>query len=120
LATLWTNGRGAISRETAVLFYELADVNPAAIDLTIPKEYRIGRAGGDPYQVHRENLAPKEIAVVDGVRVVSANRAISGAIKQRVGSALINQAIDTARKLGRITTKQETELKNQLKEDAHA
>jgi predicted transcriptional regulator of viral defense system len=120
LATLWANDRGAISHETALQFYELADVNPIAIDLTIPKEYRIGRAGGDAYRVHREDLAPKEIAVVDGVRVVSVNRAISGAIKQGVGSALINQAIDTARNLGRITKKQETELKNQLKEDAHA
>jgi predicted transcriptional regulator of viral defense system len=119
LATLWANDRGAISHEAALQFYELADVNPVAIDLTIPKKYRIGRAGGDAYRVHREDLAPKEIAVVDGVRVVSVNRAISGAIEQGVGSALINQAIDTARKLGRITKRQETELKNQLIKDAH-
>ena len=119
LATLWANDRGAISHETALQFYELADVNPVAIDLTIPKEYRIGRAGGGAYHVHREDLAPKENTVVDGVRIVSVNRAISGAIEQGVGSALINQAIETARKLGRITKKQETELKNQLIKDAH-
>jgi predicted transcriptional regulator of viral defense system len=120
LATLWANDRGAISHETAIQFYELADVNPIAIDLTIPKEYRIGRAGGDAYRVHREDLAPKEITVVDGIRLVSVNRAIGGAIKQGVGSALINQAIDTARQLGRITKKQETDLKNQLLENAYA
>lgn len=120
LATLWANDRGAISHETALQFYELADVNPVAIDLTIPKEYRIGRAGGTAYRVHREDLAPNETTVVDGVRIVSVNRAISGAIKQGVGSALINQAIGSARKLGRITTKQETELKNQLMDDVHA
>jgi predicted transcriptional regulator of viral defense system len=120
LATLWANDRGAISHETALQFYELADVNPVAIDLTIPKAYRIGRAGGAGYRVHREDLATSEIALVDGVRIVSVNRAIGGAIKQGVGSALINQAIDTARKLGRITKKQESELKNQLLEDAHA
>jgi predicted transcriptional regulator of viral defense system len=120
LAMLWANDRGAISHETALQFYELADVNPIAIDLTIPKRYRIGRVGGDAYRVHREDLAPKEVTVVDGVRIVSVNRAISGSIKQGVGSALINQAIDTGRKFGRITKKQETELKNQLLEDAHA
>jgi predicted transcriptional regulator of viral defense system len=119
LAVLWANDRGAISHETALQLYELADVNPLAIDLTIPKQYRIGRAGGDAYRVHREDLAPNEIAVVDGVRVVSVTRAIRGAIELGVGSALINQAIETARKFGRITKKQETELKNQLLEDAH-
>jgi predicted transcriptional regulator of viral defense system len=118
LAVLWANDRGAISHETALQLYELADVNPVAIDLTIPKQYRIGREGGDAYRVHREDLAPNEIAVVDGVRVVSVTRAIWGAIEQGVGSALINQAIETARKIGRITKKQETELKHQLLEDA--
>jgi predicted transcriptional regulator of viral defense system len=118
LATLWANDRGAISHETALQFYELADVNPLAIDLTIPKDYRIGRAGGEAYRVHREAFAANEITVVDGVRVVSVRRAIRGAIEQGVGSALINQAIDTARKLGRITTRHETELKSQLLEDA--
>jgi predicted transcriptional regulator of viral defense system len=120
LATLWAKARGAISHETAVQFYELADVNPMAIDLTIPKDYRIDRAGGEAYRVHREALAASEITVVDSVRVVSVKRAIRGAIEQGVGSALINQAIDTARKLGRITTKQETELKNQLLENISA
>jgi predicted transcriptional regulator of viral defense system len=120
LATLWANDRGAISHETAIQFYELADVNPVAIDITIPKAYRIGRAGGDAYRVHREDFIADEIAVVEGVRVVSVTRAIRGAIDQGVESALINQAIDTARQLGRITKRQEMELKNQLKEDAHA
>jgi predicted transcriptional regulator of viral defense system len=120
LATLWANDRGAISHETALRFYELADVNPIAIDITIPRQYRIGRCGGDAYRLHREDLEPNEITVVDGVRVVSVMRAISGAIDQGVGSALIKQAIDTARKLGRITKKQESELKNQLLEDVHA
>jgi predicted transcriptional regulator of viral defense system len=119
LAVLWAKDRAAISHETALQLYELADVNPLAIDLTIPKQYRISRAGGDTYRVHREDLAPNEIEVVDGVRVVSVNRAIRGAIELGVGSALINQAIETARKLGRITKKQEAELKNQLLEDAH-
>ena len=76
LATLWANGRGAISHETALKFYQLADVNPVAIDITIPKAYRIGRAGGDAYRVHREDLVANEIAVVEGVRVVSVMRAI--------------------------------------------
>lgn len=119
LATLWANDRAAISHETALQFYQLADVNPIAIDITVPKTYRIGRAGGDAYRVHREDLAAREIAVVEGVRVVSVMRAIGGAIDQGVGSALINQAIDTARQLGRITKRQETDLKNQLLEDAH-
>jgi predicted transcriptional regulator of viral defense system len=63
--------------ETALQFYELADVNPVAVAITVPKQYRTGRAGGDAYSVRREDLAGNEIAVVEGVRVVSVNRAIT-------------------------------------------
>ena len=108
---LWTNERGVISHETALALYELADVNPTAIDITVPIEYRIGRAGGEGYRLHRGSLNERITRTVDGVRVVDAITAIIGSIEQGVGYGLIFDAIDRARRLGWITQQQATDAR---------
>jgi predicted transcriptional regulator of viral defense system len=110
-AVLWTNERGAISHETALGLYELADVNPVGIDVTVDKEYRIERAGGERYRVHREKLNNNTVRLFDGVRVVDVATAIRGATTQGVGTALIVDAIDRARRLGWMTEATVTDLR---------
>src|SRR5918992_4403879 len=39
-ATLWTGRRGVLSHATALDLYELCDVNPSAIHLTVPRGFR--------------------------------------------------------------------------------
>ena len=112
-AVLWTNERGAISHETALALHELADVNPTAIDITVPIEYRTSRAGGGAYRLHRGNLNERNPRTIDGVRVVDAITAIIGSINQGVGSALILDAIGRARRLGWITQQQATDVRAQ-------
>ena len=119
-AVLWTTGRGAISHETALGFYEISDVNPTANDVSVPLSYRINRAGGRRYRVHRVTLADSDITTIDGVRVVVVGRAIRDSIGQGVGSALIRQAIDTARNRGWTTTTQSNELTQALEAAVHA
>ena len=109
LAVLWTNQRGAISHETALRFYELADVNPSGIDISIATDYRIGKSGGDGYRLHRYDLEGI-VRTVDGVRVVDVFTAVAGAIEQGVGDALVRQAIGKARRLGWITEQQADQL----------
>lgn len=118
-AVLWTNERGAISHETAIALYELADVNPVAIDLIVPIDYRIERAGGERYRVHHGLLTERSIRVFDGVRVVDVRTAIEGAAAQGVGTASIIDAIDRARRVGWITKMQEKDIRTQL-EIGHA
>ncbi len=113
-AVLWTNERGAISHETALALYGLADVNPIAIDLTVPNEYRIERAGGEHYRVHHAPLTERSTKVVDGVRVVDVTTAIEGAAAQGVGTALIFAAVDRALRLGWITKTQAKVTRAQL------
>ena len=109
LAVLWTNQRGAISHETALRFYELADVNPNGIDIAIPADYRIGKEGGDAYRLHRGDLGTN-VRTVDGVRVVDVFTAVAGAIEQGVGDALVRQATDKGRRLGWITKQHADQL----------
>ena len=48
-ATLWPYGvEGVLSHETALDLYELSDVNPAMIHITVPKRYRLRRRNWPP------------------------------------------------------------------------
>lgn len=59
LAVLWTRAPEAcLSHETALDLYGISDVNPNRIHVTVGKQRRLRRAGGEDYIVHTEDLAP--------------------------------------------------------------
>jgi predicted transcriptional regulator of viral defense system len=104
-AVLWTGRRGVLSHETALDLYELCDVNPAAIRLTVPKKFRTRQAVPRTYRLHREDLDPRDATAYEGIPIVTPMRAILGGIEQHLGWHLLDQAIDTARRRGLITKK---------------
>ncbi len=61
LAALWPHGRGTISHETALDLYDLCDVNPHQIDVTVPRRYRITRQVPQAYRLWKEDLADTQV-----------------------------------------------------------
>jgi predicted transcriptional regulator of viral defense system len=102
-AVLWTGRRGMLSHETALDLYELCDVNPSAIHITVPSGFRTRKAVPEIYRLHRFDLDPSEVGWHEGIPIVNAERAILGGIEQALGWQLIDQAIGTARARGLIT-----------------
>jgi predicted transcriptional regulator of viral defense system len=102
-AVLWTGRRGVLSHETALDLYELCDVNPSAIHLTVPSGFRTRKAVPEIYRLHRSDPDPAEVGWHEGIPIVTPERAILGGIEQALGWQLIDQAIDTARARGLIT-----------------
>jgi len=102
-AVLWTRRRGVLSHETALDLYELSDVNPSAIHLTVPRNFRTRKDRPVTYRLHRDDLPPNERKWHEGLPIVSAERAILGGIEQSLGWHLIDQAIEKARARGLIT-----------------
>ena len=102
-AVLWTSRRGVLSHETALDLYELCDVNPSAIHLTVPSGFRTRKAVPQIYRLHRFDLDPAEVGWHEGISIVTAERAILGGIEQALGWQLIDQAIETARARGLIS-----------------
>lgn len=102
-AVLWAGRRGVLSHETALDLYELCDVNPSAIHLTVPSGFRTRKAVPEIYRLHRFDLDPAEVGWHESIPIVTAERAILGGIEQALGWQLIDQAIDTARARGLIT-----------------
>jgi predicted transcriptional regulator of viral defense system len=111
-ATLWTGRRGVLSHETALDLYELCDVNPSAIHMTVPRSFRTRKDIPGAYRLHREDLGESDIGWHEGIPIVTPERAILGGIQQALGWQLISQAIETARGRGLISKRTAISLAN--------
>lgn len=96
-ATLWADGRGVISHESALVVWGLADVNPRFIHMTVPPPYRPRKQGGDLYRVRTHDLDISEIDEVDGIPTVTPERAIIDAAQAGLQRRFVEQAILAAR-----------------------
>ncbi|MGO9956159.1 MAG: hypothetical protein ACLP50_09310, partial [Solirubrobacteraceae bacterium] len=90
----------------------LCDVNPAAIHLTVPESFRTRKPTPETYRLHRRDLAPGDIAMYEGIPIVTPEQATLGGIEQALGWQLIDQAIKNARDRGLITKQAALRLSN--------
>ncbi len=113
-ATLWPRGQGVLSHDTALDLYDLSNVNPAKIHVTVPKLLRLRRRQPSVYEIHRRDLPDADITLHENLRVVTARRAIDDTISRQLGPELIAQAIATARRRGMITANDARDLEGML------
>jgi len=112
-ATLWPRGvRGVLSNETALGLYDLSDVNPTKIHITVPRAHRPQRETPGLYVVHRADLRHDEITAYEGIPIVTPVRAVLDAHADGLGPALIGQAIDDGQRLGVLTRTQAAQLRD--------
>lgn len=103
-AALWPMGVGVLSHETALDLYELCDVNPAGIDVTVPHGYRTHRPVPALYRLHHRDLTGEQTARLRGLPIVTPLRAILDGIETHVRGELIEQAIQAAEQQSLITS----------------
>jgi predicted transcriptional regulator of viral defense system len=114
-AVLWPRGVcGVLSHETALDLYELSDVNPAKIHITVPKGHRPRREVPAAYVLHHADLATSDVARLEGVPIVTPERAIRQATEAGLRPSLIEQAIREGLRTGRLTRKQAARLDHDL------
>jgi predicted transcriptional regulator of viral defense system len=116
-AVLWPQrgARGVLSHETALGLYELSDVNPAKVHITVPSAHRVRRRIPTVYRIHHEDLAPGDITAFEGIPIVTPLRAIRQAHEAHLGPALVSQAIDDGERNGRLTRRQAAQLRRELR-----
>jgi predicted transcriptional regulator of viral defense system len=105
-AVLWTRDpRAALSHNTALDVYELSNINPDKVHVTIPKREKKLRRQDTPevHVVHYQDLAPEQVGWWERIPTVRVATAIDQCIETHVRGDLILQAIDTARRQGRIS-----------------
>jgi predicted transcriptional regulator of viral defense system len=99
-ATLWARRRGILSHETALELWELSDVSPSKVHVTVPRALKLRRAAPPAYFVHVRDLGAEDTTRHEGIPVVTPRRAILDAIETHVSPHLVEQAIWTARERG--------------------
>lgn len=114
-AVLWPHGiRAVVSHESALVLHDLSDVNPASVHITVPSTFRIRRGIPRVLAVHHADLEPRDQEVLDGIPVTTPLRTIRDCAAAHVPAALLRQAVQDARRLGRLEARQATELEAEL------
>lgn len=97
-AALWAGGKGIISGESALALWDLADVLPKRISITVPAKYNPRKEGRAKYRIKRRDIT--DMDVIEGVPVVTPEQAIVDCIEEGVSYRFIEQAIRAARRRG--------------------
>lgn len=79
--TLWSadrkgNVQGVYSHQTALSIYDITDVNPAKIHMTVPRSFRKGTSLPKILVLHRAEIPESDISRFQGYRVTSPARTI--------------------------------------------
>lgn len=93
LAWVWTNYRGAISHESALALYDLSDVLPNRMHVTVPRPFHRTSA---PFVVHLASLPEAEVEPYNGVRVTVPARTIIDAAATGTQPDQIHRAVHEA------------------------
>jgi predicted transcriptional regulator of viral defense system len=97
LAVLWTGAPEAcLSHETALQAWEISDVNPDRIHVTVGKRRRIERRGGEGYVLHHQDLEPAEVTWWQQIPVTDVPTAIGQCITWGTPTYLVKQALERA------------------------
>ena len=109
---LWSRNQseepqGVYSHQTALSFYELSDINPAKLHMTVPPGFR--RSGELPeiLVLHRGVLHKDDVKKVQGFRITGPLRTIADLMTERaVEMDHMEQAVKQAFQRGLITRAQ--------------
>jgi predicted transcriptional regulator of viral defense system len=79
--------------------YELSDVMPAKLHMTVPMSFRKSAKTPDILIIHRASLSPADIQLMEGYSITRPLRTISD-VAETISSYLLEQAIRQALRRG--------------------
>lgn len=115
--TLWSRNRqdipqGVWSHETALDIYELSDVMPSKMHMTVPKNFRRSIEIPKVLRLYYADLASSDVEERQGYKVTTPIRTLIDVVRVKtVADEFISQAINQALKRGLILKKQFNNLK---------
>lgn len=114
-ALLWTGDQEAVlSHDTALDAYEVCDINPTNIFVTVSKGHRVSKSGGDGIVMHRQNIDPEQKTWWHRLPIVTLPCAIEQCIVTDVPTYLVRQAIENGRRKRLLTVEEAQCLEGEL------
>ncbi|MCL2785062.1 MAG: type IV toxin-antitoxin system AbiEi family antitoxin domain-containing protein [Propionibacteriaceae bacterium] len=103
LAVLWTGAPEAcLSHETALAAWEISDINPNQIHITVGKHRRLRRTGGERYVIHYADLADRQRTSFEQIPITNVPTTIEQCIAWGTPTYLIKQALERAGLAGQL------------------
>jgi predicted transcriptional regulator of viral defense system len=109
---LWSRDRndiplGVYSHDTALALYDLSDVNPSKLHITVPKAFRRNSAIPKALVLHKADLAPTDAQDILGVRATTPLRTIADLIAAgKTDESILKQAVTEGLTRGLVTRRQ--------------
>jgi len=109
LWSLWSRGvddvpQGVYSHQTALSIFDLADLQPAKLHLTVPRKFRRRSRIPDILVLHREDLPKPDVMEMEGYRVTRPLRAIDDLLRSGdVHPGVLREALQEGMSTGLIT-----------------
>lgn len=120
LAVLWTgNPHARLSHDTALANFEVCDVNPDRTHISVPKQARIRRTGGELYVLHHAVIPAEQQDWWHRIPSVTLDCCIAQCIDTGLPTYLLRQALDGGQRQGLLTAAQHHEIAERL-ETRHA
>jgi len=93
IAQLRAGPESVVSHESALALYELSDVLPAEVHLTVPGSASRRRPG---IRQHTRRIAPDEVTVWEGLRVTTVPRTLADVARSGISDDRVRQATHEA------------------------
>jgi predicted transcriptional regulator of viral defense system len=114
-AVLWANDeRAVLSHETALAAWNITDINPDKIHITVPKHKRIRKQGGENFIIHHADLADSQMTFFEQIPITDIPTTIKDCINWGVPTYLIKQAFGQTNGTSKLTAQQREKLEQQL------
>ena len=101
---LWSRKKGVMSHETAAALYELGDLLPAKIHLTVPLDFR--KPAAKSLVLHKANLSASEINKRDDLPVTTPLRTVLDLARSHLDDERLSAVAKDAIKKGLVTRKE--------------
>ncbi|HBX80246.1 MAG TPA: hypothetical protein DEG88_11400 [Propionibacteriaceae bacterium] len=104
-AVLWTGfPETCLSHDSALDAWEISDINPDKIHVTVASRRRIARQIPQGYGIHHQDLLPEQVTWWEGIPIVTAATAIRQCLDSGVPTYLIRQALERSAPTGLVST----------------
>jgi len=98
--TLWSDGKGVVSHETALAVDDVGELESARVDLTVPPGFR---KRDHAVRLHVSDLLPGDVVEHAGFRMTTPVRSLIDVAAGGVDEEQLARAIDDARTKGLVT-----------------
>jgi hypothetical protein len=115
-AALWPYERpGVLSHESALFLFELSDVDPARVHVTVPAHFRIQREIPEHLVIHRDGLVAEDVIRRNGMPITTPARTIRDCVRANLEWPVLEESVRRARRAGLLGAPAAMDLQRELR-----